>query len=95
MSTEPTFPFGQSAVWRPNPDWIAASNLRAFMERHAIASYDDLHARARADIAWFWDAAASFLSAARCVRKASTSAAPISEGCRLPCQSTKRRYQPT
>ena len=44
-------------VWQPNPDWIADSNLRAFMDRHAIASYDDLHARARADIAWFWDAA--------------------------------------
>ena len=57
MSTEPAFPFGQSVVWQPNPDWITASNLRAFMERHAIASYDDLHARARADIAWFWDAA--------------------------------------
>ena len=53
----PAFPFGQAIVWQPNPDWIAASNLRAFMDRHVIVSYDDLHARARADIAWFWDAA--------------------------------------
>lgn len=57
MSTEPTFPFGQSTVWRPNPAWIAASNLQRFMDRYNIASYEELHARARADIAWFWDAA--------------------------------------
>jgi acetyl-CoA synthetase len=57
MSTEATFPFDQPIVWQPNPDWIAASNLQQFMDCHAIASYDALHARARADIAWFWDAA--------------------------------------
>lgn len=57
MPTEPTFPFGQATVWRPNPAWIAASNLQRFMERRGIDSYDALHARARADIAWFWDAA--------------------------------------
>lgn len=32
---------------------------------------------------------------ARCVRKTSTSAVPISAGWRFPCQSTKRRHQPT
>jgi len=57
MSTEPVFPFGQATVWRPNPAWIAASNVQRFMARHGIADYDALHARARADIAWFWDAA--------------------------------------
>lgn len=57
MSTEPRFPFGQATVWRPNPAWIAASNLQHFMARHGITDYDALHARARADIAWFWDAA--------------------------------------
>jgi acetyl-CoA synthetase len=57
MSTEPTFPFGQAIVWQPDPAWIAASNLRAFMDRHGISGYEALHARARGDIAWFWDAA--------------------------------------
>ncbi len=57
MTTEPTFPFGQAIAWQPNEDWISESNLRAFMDRHGIATYDELHARARADIAWFWDAA--------------------------------------
>ena len=56
MMTESSFPFGQETVWQPNPDWIAASNLRAFLDRHGIATYEDLHACARADIAWFWDA---------------------------------------
>ena len=56
MSTEPTFPFGQTIAWQPNPDWIAASNLQAFMDRHGIAGYDELLARAAGDIAWFWDA---------------------------------------
>jgi acetyl-CoA synthetase len=57
MSTEPTFPFGQRIAWQPNPAWIAASNLQAFMDRHGIADYDELLARAAGDIAWFWDAA--------------------------------------
>jgi acetyl-CoA synthetase len=57
MPSEPIFPFGQEIVWQPNAAWIAASNLQHFMQRHAIASYDELHARARDDIAWFWDAA--------------------------------------
>lgn len=57
MSTEPTFPFGQPTVWQPNPRWIAESNLQDFMNRHSIDDYDALHARARSDLAWFWDAA--------------------------------------
>ena len=51
-----TFPFGQEIAWQPNPQWMAASNLQAFMDRHAIASYDELLARSIDDIAWFWDA---------------------------------------
>ena len=51
-----TFPFGQSVRWHPNPDWIAASNLQAFMQQHGISSYDELMQRSTTDIAWFWDA---------------------------------------
>lgn len=57
MSSEAVFPFGQATVWHPNSAWIADSNLQCFMDRHSIGSYAELHARARADIAWFWDAA--------------------------------------
>lgn len=52
-----TFPFGQKIAWEPNPDWIAASNLQQFMERHGLADYDALLERAASDVAWFWDAA--------------------------------------
>ncbi len=52
-----TFPFGQSVVWEPDPDVVARSNLRRFMDRHGIATYDDLLTRATADIGWFWTAA--------------------------------------
>ncbi len=51
-----TFPFGQQIAWQPNPEWMAASNLQTFMDRHGIADYDALLARSTADIAWFWDA---------------------------------------
>jgi acetyl-CoA synthetase len=35
---------------------MAASNLQQLMDRHGIASYAELQARAVADVAWFWDA---------------------------------------
>ncbi len=57
MSNARGFPFDQEIVWRPNPDWIAASNLQQFMRRHGIGGYEELHVRARNDIAWFWEAA--------------------------------------
>ncbi|NNE33860.1 MAG: AMP-binding protein, partial [Rhodothermales bacterium] len=51
-----TFPFGQRIAWEPNSEWIADSNLQAFMDRHLIASYDELCARSVEDIEWFWNA---------------------------------------
>lgn len=51
-----TFPFGQPIVWQPDPALMAASNLRQFMDRHQIATYDDLLHRANDDLAWFWSA---------------------------------------
>ncbi len=51
-----TFPFGQPIVWRPDPALAAASNLAAFMARHAIPDYDSLQRRAVAEPAWFWAA---------------------------------------
>ncbi|MEX0748030.1 MAG: AMP-binding protein [Rhodothermales bacterium] len=43
-------------VWTPNPQWIEESNLRRFMRRHSIDSFDELMRRSVADVAWFWDA---------------------------------------
>ncbi len=51
-----TFPFHQPIVWEPNPKWIAESNLKRFMDRWSLASYQELFRRSVSDIAWFWDA---------------------------------------
>ncbi|MFN8487189.1 MAG: AMP-binding protein [Caldilineaceae bacterium] len=51
-----TFPFDQAIVWQPNQAWLAASNLRRFMDVHQIVDYDVLLHRSTSDIAWFWDA---------------------------------------
>jgi len=51
-----TFEFGGEIVWRPTPEHIANSNLKRFMDRHGIASFDELMQRSTTDIAWFWDA---------------------------------------
>lgn len=56
-----TFPFGQPVAWEPDPDWIAASNLRQFMDTHGIGSYDELMQRSTDDVSWFWDAALQHL----------------------------------
>jgi acetyl-CoA synthetase len=50
------FPFGQDIVWEPDPDAVADSNLKAFMDQHGIDDYDALQRRSTEDIAWFWDA---------------------------------------
>jgi len=50
------FPFGQDVVWKPAPDVVANSNLRAFMDEHDISDLDALQARSTEDIGWFWDA---------------------------------------
>lgn len=52
----PVFPFGQQVAWKPNPVWIAESNLQRFMDQHGVPTYDALLARSTEDIAWFWDA---------------------------------------
>lgn len=56
MSQTPsdTFPFGQQIAWHPNPDWIAESNLRKFMEKHGITEYETLYRRSIKDANWFW-----------------------------------------
>ncbi|RPI22414.1 MAG: AMP-dependent synthetase [Acidobacteria bacterium] len=51
-----SFPFHQPVVWEPNSDWIASSNLKRFMDRWGISSYEELYRRSISDIAWFWDA---------------------------------------
>ena len=50
------FPFHQEVVWTPDPEVVADSNLRAFMDEHDIADLAALRRRAADDVGWFWDA---------------------------------------
>lgn len=50
------FEFGGEVVWRPSSDTVARSRLRRFMERHAIATFDELLRRSTDEPEWFWNA---------------------------------------
>jgi len=43
-------------VWRPTKEYIEKSNIKRFMDRHAIQNYEELLRRSTDDIEWFWDA---------------------------------------
>ena len=50
------FVFGGEIAWRPTPEYRDRSRLKAFMDRHGLASYDDLLRRSIEDVEWFWKA---------------------------------------
>ena len=43
-------------VWRPSAEYLERSRLRRFMERHGIATLDELNRRSVEDQDWFWRA---------------------------------------
>ena len=57
-ASKPTdaFPFNQEVVWHPDPDVVAHSNLRSFMDDHGLSDLDELQARSTDDVGWFWEA---------------------------------------
>jgi len=54
--TSDSFPFDQEVVWEPDPDVVANSNLRHFMDRHDLPDLHALQERATSDVGWFWEA---------------------------------------
>ena len=50
------FQFGGDVVWRPSDEIVAQSRLKKFMDRHGIASLEELQRRSTEDIEWFWTA---------------------------------------
>lgn len=44
-------------IWRPSPEAIAQSNLKRFMDKNGIKTYQELIKKSTDDIAWFWQAA--------------------------------------
>ncbi len=55
------FDFGGEVVWRPTEEDISRSNLKAFMDRHSVSSYEELLERSATDPAWFTEALLQFL----------------------------------
>jgi acetyl-CoA synthetase len=53
---EGEFEFGGEIAWRPSPEYLERSRLRAFMDRHGIEDYDALIRRSTDDVGWFWTA---------------------------------------
>jgi acetyl-CoA synthetase len=47
---------GAEIAWRPTPDYIDHSRLKAFIDRHSLRDYNDLLVRSTADPEWFWRA---------------------------------------
>ena len=56
MTPQTPFPFNQPIVWRPSEEYVRQSRLKRFMDRHGIATLENLMARSTDDIAWFWEA---------------------------------------
>jgi acetyl-CoA synthetase len=56
MATQTQFPFNQPILWRPSDAYLRRSRLKRFMDRHDLATFEELMARSTADIAWFWEA---------------------------------------
>jgi acetyl-CoA synthetase len=48
-------------VWQPSEDYIRRSNLRAFMDRQKIGSFDDLLRKSAGDVSWFTDELIRFM----------------------------------
>jgi acetyl-CoA synthetase len=44
-------------AWTPSPEQMAGSRLRQFLDTLRCVDLDELQARARADLDWFWEAA--------------------------------------
>lgn len=47
----------KDVVWTPSKEFIENSNVKRFMDKHGITTYDGLIERSTRDIEWFWDAA--------------------------------------
>jgi acetyl-CoA synthetase len=43
-------------IWRPTEEGIAKTNVKRFMDKHGIKTYQELIKRSIDDIEWFWDA---------------------------------------
>ncbi len=45
-----------NVVWRPTAEYIEGSNIKRLMDRHGIATYEEMVQRSVEDIGWYWAA---------------------------------------
>jgi acetyl-CoA synthetase len=50
------FAFGGDIAWRPTPEYVERSRLKAFIDRHGLRDYAHLMERSVSDPEWFWRA---------------------------------------
>lgn len=43
-------------IWKPYGDYLTKSNIRRFMDKNGIKTYEELIKRSTSDVEWFWDA---------------------------------------
>jgi acetyl-CoA synthetase len=55
------FEFGGNIVWSPSQDYIENANITDFMRKHEIKTLDELHKRAKGDVAWFTESVLDYL----------------------------------
>ena len=53
---EAEFTFRGPVVWRPTPELVAQSNIKAFMDRRGLADFDELMRWSTEDVGRFWEA---------------------------------------
>ena len=46
----------EKTIWEPYEEYKDHCNVKRFMDKHKIESYEELIARSTDDIEWFWDA---------------------------------------
>ncbi|MFB6173151.1 MAG: AMP-binding protein [Halobacteriales archaeon] len=51
-------------VHEPDPEFVAETNVRAFMDEHDVPDYDALIERTTGDVEWFWDTVVDHLGLA-------------------------------
>lgn len=69
-------------VWNPSEDYIRRSNLKAFMDRHEIGSFEELLRRSVENVSWFTDELIKFLGIE--FQKPYSKVIDLSEGIQFP-----------
>ncbi len=47
----------KNVIWKPTGEYKTKSNIKRFMRKHKVKTYDELIKRSIENIEWFWDAA--------------------------------------